>query len=355
MQGWDFENTSLVILGAGFSRAATDGGTPLMQGYFDRLDPNKRPDLYAFVLENGCNQSCQTVADASVEEVLQTLEQVRTAGRRVLAGWFDEWKDKVPQIRRQLADYTLSRLVDDVSFGPENWAVNLLRSTGFQTTFISMNYDNIAETILSKRGGTTHCHGGNCPHCKMQQLLSYACNCSGRTDAIGTLWKGALIKPHGSIAWSRCVNPECRLVECIIPKCDCNPARDVVCSTCKQPHDLAMVFPTMSKNLNELQEIATMWQAANSSASEAESILFFGFSLPPSDALFGRLIQQACKQRQIRRIGVIDRKPEAVVHNLRKLLSSADPIEIVELNVPDTGIPDWYNIREGIFEECDAD
>ncbi|HBE68771.1 MAG TPA: hypothetical protein DDW52_11550 [Planctomycetaceae bacterium] len=38
MSKWDFENTSLVVLGAGFSFAATDGGTPLMKGYFDRLD-----------------------------------------------------------------------------------------------------------------------------------------------------------------------------------------------------------------------------------------------------------------------------------------------------------------------------
>lgn len=348
---WDFQNTSLMILGAGFSRAATDQGTPLMKGYFDRLDIEKYPELFEFVLENGCDQSCRTIVEANIEEVLLTLEQIRTSDRRVLDGWLDEWIDKVPALRRQISDYTIFRLVDSIEYPPENWAVNLLGSTGFQTTYISFNYDNIAESILSARTGTTHCSGGNCPHCRMRQLLAATCDCLSRSISVEHLWKGTLLKPHGSIAWSRCVNPECCSRECIVARCDCHPARDERCSTCREPNALAMILPTMSKNLNELPEIAAMWQAANLAASEAESILLFGFSFPPSDALFARMIQHACKGGRIKRIGVVDLYPDVVSSRVRKLIAPACNVEIIELPVPIVGVPTWFEAKEGVFDD----
>jgi hypothetical protein len=349
MNDWDFENTSLVILGAGFSRAATDNGTPLMKGYFDRLGREKYPELFNFVLECGCDQSCRSIGDANVEEVLLTLEQIRTSDRRVVAGWFDEWKDKVPNLRRQLGEYTIYRLVDSVEFDSDNWAVNILASTGFGTTFISLNYDTIAETILSKRVGTTHCGGGNCPHCRMRQLLQATCNCSSRSDSVENLWKGTILKPHGSIAWSRCVNPQCCMAECIDARCDCLPARDKSCGYCREPHDLAIVFPTMGKNLSEIPEISTMWQAARFAISEATSILLFGFSLPTSDALFGQLIQQGCKHKKVKRIGVIDLCPDDVIARLRRLVSTSCHIDFVGLPVPREGEPDWYVAKSNVL------
>ncbi len=324
-----------------------------MKGYFDRLDIEKYRELSEFVLENGCDQSCRAIAEANIEEVLLTLEQIRTSDRRVLAGWLDGWIDKVPMLRRQIGDYTIFRLVDSIEFSSDNWAVNLLGSTGFGTTYISLNYDNIAESILSHRIGTTHCEVGNCPHCKMRQLLRATCQCSTRSDSVGDLWKGALLKPHGSIAWSRCVNPECCSRECIVARCDCNPARDERCSNCREPNALAMILPTMSKNLNELPEIAAMWQAANLAASQAESILMFGFSFPPSDALFARMIQHACNGGRVKRIGVVDLYPDIVLGRVRKLIATTRNVEFIELPVPQVGVPTWYEAKKGVFNAED--
>ncbi|MFO0906459.1 MAG: hypothetical protein U0939_25870 [Pirellulales bacterium] len=342
VNSWDFANTSLVILGAGFSRAATNDGTPLMKGYFDRLKKDKYPDLYEFVLETGCDQSCRMIEEANIEEVLLTLDQIRASEPRVCKGWMDEWKDKVPLLRRHVGEYTLFRLLDAIRIDSCNWAVNVLASTGFNTTFISMNYDSVAEVILAHRRGTRHCDGGNCPHCKMRQLLEATCNCAIRSDVVGDLWKGALLKPHGSIAWSRCVNPGCCKAECIVAECNFTPVAGKTCSMCRELCDLALVLPTMSKSLSEMPEIATMWQAANRAASEAESILFFGFSLPTSDALFARLIQQSCKSGKVRRVGVIDLQPHEVIGRMRRLVPATCTIEFTELPVPKQGIPDWF-------------
>lgn len=198
---WDFENTSVVVLGAGFSCAATDGGTPLMKGYFDRLEAETYPELYEFVTQVGCDRRCPAISEANVERVLLTLEQARTANSLVLDGWFEQWMPKLEILRNQLGDYTLRRLSNGFGMSVENWAVNLLAMTGFDTSYISLNYDNIAETILSNRVGTIHCRGANCPHCKMRSLLEYACSCGVTNRQLGNRWYGSLIKLHGSIAW----------------------------------------------------------------------------------------------------------------------------------------------------------
>lgn len=91
MEIWDFRNTSLMILDAGFSFAATNGGAPLMKGYFDKLDPALHSDLYEFVVQVGCDRTCPSILDANVERVLLTLEQAKTASSFVLDGWFDQW------------------------------------------------------------------------------------------------------------------------------------------------------------------------------------------------------------------------------------------------------------------------
>ncbi len=146
-----------------------------MTGYFDRLDCATYPELYQFALEVGCDKKCPKIADVNIERVLLTLEQARTACALVLQGWFDQWSDKIELLRSQLGKYTISRLCDQIDLDSANWAVQLLAATGFQTTYISMNYDVIAESILSHRTGTRHCDGGNCPHCKMRDLLQHAC------------------------------------------------------------------------------------------------------------------------------------------------------------------------------------
>ena len=60
---WDMDNTSVVIVGAGFSAAATNGKMPLMTGFFDQLNKADYPELFDFVTEVGCNHKCKTIAE----------------------------------------------------------------------------------------------------------------------------------------------------------------------------------------------------------------------------------------------------------------------------------------------------
>jgi hypothetical protein len=175
---WNIGTTSVVILGAGFSAAATDGKLPLMTGYFDRLRKDTFPVLFEFVNEVGCNRVCQRIEEANVERVLIALDQIRTSPPTLLEGWLDRWKDKLQRIREELSYYTLFRLRDSLEVQHDNWAVELLAGCGLRTTVVSMNYDNIAERVLSNRKGVRHGdRQPTCPHCKMRLLLQRACSC----------------------------------------------------------------------------------------------------------------------------------------------------------------------------------
>ena len=67
-------DTSVAILGAGFSVAATDCQLPLMQTFFDRLRNDAFPELYSFV-----QSVAGSVESANVEEVLLALDQIQTS------------------------------------------------------------------------------------------------------------------------------------------------------------------------------------------------------------------------------------------------------------------------------------
>jgi hypothetical protein len=353
MKIWDFRNTSLVILGAGFSFAATDAGTPLMHGYFDKLTKSEFPDLYDFVLEVGCSQTCPLVSDANVERVLLALEQAKNSNELVLNGWFEQWIPRIQSIRDQLGMYTLSRLGDGITIDDENWAANILASTGFETSYISLNYDNVAEKILSARLGTKHLRNPNCPHCKMVDLLDYSCSCGENRRDIGRRWHGSLMKLHGSIAWRRCVCESCCAKECISADRSCMPFREIKCKYCHKPCVPVMVFPTMSKNLREVPQIGTMWQAARAALEEAETILFFGFSLPTSDELFCQLMRNSCKKlRKLRKVGAIDLSPDAVLSRFRMAVDPTCEIAYVPLPVEKNSVPDWYSPpSDSLFEK----
>lgn len=343
MDIWDFRNTSLVILGAGFSSAATNGWAPLMKGYFDKLDPAVYTDLHEFVIQVGCDRSCPSILDANVERVLLTLEQAKNANSLVLDGWFDHWMPKIATLKKQLGEYTLFRLSNGLELDDENWAVNVLAMTGFDTTYISLNYDNLAESILCDRVGTVHCSNANCPHCKMRSLLQYSCSCGVTQRDLGRRWHGSLIKLHGSIAWRRCVCERCCARECIDADCSCAPFSKIPCSYCGEPCVPVMVFPTMSKNLGEIPQIGTMWQAGRAALEEAKSILLFGFSLPTSDELLAQLMRTSCDKNQIlSRVGVIDLNPTQVIDRFKQAVNPTCKIEYVPLLVEPGKTPSWY-------------
>jgi hypothetical protein len=346
---WNIESTSVVIVGAGFSAAATEGRLPLMTGYFDRLKQEKYPELYEFVRVVGCNKTCERIEQANVERVLLAYDQIRTSPTGVLDDRLDCWRSKLADVQGQMSYYTLDRLKDSLDISEGNWAVQLLAHCGLDTTLVSMNYDNIAEVVLSNRDGMMHsCHSPtpNCPHCKMRLLLQRACSCATRESDLGDAWRGALVKPHGSIAWKRCQTPGCCSYECLVADEQCRPFEPCNCPYCFKPCGPVLVMPTMSKNLKDLPEIGTMWRAARSAMREAESLLLFGFSMPTSDELLVQLIRSAVEDgRRLKRVASIDLEPGPVLKRFESCLPAGFDVETFAFPVQRGEVPNWFDLN----------
>lgn len=341
MHSVSFASTSLVIVGAGFSAAATDGRTPLMATFFDQLDPEQFADLHDFIAAVTPDPK-----SANVEQVLLALEQFRTSPDSVLAGWAERWKRDQHRIHAQVSQYTLQRLRTSVDVEDDNWAAGVLSTCGRATTVVSMNYDNIAERCLSCREGLTHLAWGiskpSCPHCKMRQLLDRACSCAGHGDLRPSDWIGAVLKPHGSVAWRRCQNPECCSYECLVANEHCLPYEPCKCPHCASDCGLAMVTPSMTKRLDEVKEIGVMWQATRAALSSAESIALFGFSMPTSDELFMQMMRRAIHENtRLASVTAIDLDPESVMSRFRRCLPPQARVRFIPLRVEPRCRPTW--------------
>ena len=345
---WDLSNSSVVIVGAGFSAAATNGQVPLMRTFFDQLDRASYEKLYDFTAEFAGDPPT-----ANVEKVLLTLDQIRTSPVAALNGWAEHWKPEYQTIKRQLSEYTLKRLGDCHILRNDNWAGQVLSRCGFETTVISMNYDNIAERILSNREGIIH-RGQkvNCPHCKMAQLMRKACSCDSHEEIDATDWRGALLKPHGSIAWKRCLNPSCCSYECLVAHPRCMPFEPCPCPQCNCDCAPVMVMPTMAKNLEEIPEIGIMWFAARQAIEDAESIALIGFSMPDSDDLLIKMIKSAVSRtHRLRRVAAIDLDPSGVLQRFEQCIPTDLEVEATAFEVVPGIIPEWLVCTDSAIKQ----
>jgi hypothetical protein len=333
---WNLPDTSAVILGAGFSAAATDGQMPLMGNFFDRLDKAQSPLLYEYV----CSVDCD-VKKANVESVLLNLDQIRTSPDSVLKGWGEKWKANLATLQRELEQYVLNRIKFGLPAQLDNWATSVLAGCGVNTTVISMNYDNIAERVLSCKA-----HQSTpplpCPHCKMVNLLNKSCNCLFKQEMTDRDWRGGLIKPHGSIAWKRCTNHGCCSFECLVADAQCRPFEPCRCPNCSEDCSPAIVMPTMGKHLDDLPEIGVMWQAARSAIADAESLLIFGFSMPTSDELLTQMIRATIHaNNKLRRVAVIDLDPVGVLDRFKRCLPGKHSVATHTYQVVRGERPKW--------------
>lgn len=346
---WQTSGTSVVILGAGFSAAATEGRMPLMKGFFDRLNGSDCPLLHELVTVVAGQPEL-----ANVESVLLALDQFKTSPDLVLEGWADKWKRNLKEVHRELAEYTLARLKPALDIDSDNWAVQLLGNAGTGTTVISMNYDNIADRVLSCRKTVRHGDHGTCPHCKMGWLLKKACSCTGRnTDLSESEWRGTLIKPHGSIAWRRCLNPSCCSFDCLVADCRCEPFKPTKCPNCRGACGPVMVMPTMSKSLEDVKEIGIMWKAARMAIEVAESVLLFGFSMPESDELLMQMVRASIhKNRRLQRVTVIDLEPEPIVKRFKRCIPDDLDVQACTFAVERGTQPAWFELVPVPWSVC---
>ena len=308
-----------------------------MSDFFVGLESSSFPHLHAYLSARYID-----FRNANVETVLQAVEQSLDAPlSRQLRHEMMRGQD--PRILKQeLEQYCLKRLC----FGQldvENWAVKLLAHANHRTTVITTNYDLLADDILRRRRGATHCRGdATCHHCNMMAILREDCEC-GPPRRAGSKQNAALLKLHGSIAWHVCNNNSCSVGRCLVPRCDCKPIADPKCDCCGEKCGPAIVLPSMVKKYGEFPEIKRMWSRAESALLNAHTITVFGFSFPASDCIICEMFRATLSRTScLRDILVLDIDPELVGARIDALLPHGSEVRVHPFRVPGDGsMPEW--------------
>lgn len=339
----DVAKIDVLFLGAGFSRAATNNGSPLMADFFDRLDRRKHWQLWRFLEELFGNPH-----DANVEKALLYLDQLSASPLEGVDPFFDQCRARYRELRRELDEYIIERLAHLKPRKP-NWAAAVLARASETTTVITTNYDTIADRILSNRQGLRHHTAStNCHHCKLCRILADDCE-SGPLDGLSDKsWRGSLLKIHGSIAWSRCSQDSCSSGECLLPDKHCRPFNDTPCPMCGGNCSPVLIPPSMVKSFDEFPGLKRIWNAAFMALAEAKSIMFFGFSFPSSDALINEVLRAAfARNKRAMQISIVDTNPEKPASLLGDMLGKDDTSAIQLYQVPTDGSPpEWLVAHE---------
>jgi hypothetical protein len=105
----------------------------------------------------------------------------------------------------------------------------------------------------------------------------------------------------------------------------------------------------MMKNFDEFVELRRMWVAAFTALKEAESVIFFGYSFPPSDAAIAQMLRNTLgESKKLQRIAVIDTNLAGPVARLRKCFPEKHHVDgrqiaLTHFEVPvDRSCPKWY-------------
>jgi len=345
---WTVGDTDILFLGAGFSRAATDGAAPLMSDFFHALDSRKHWTLSKFL-----DESFGTFRQANVEEALLKLDQLCASPLVGVDSFFDQCRKRHAEVRKELDLYILERL-NNLKIHDGNWAASLLFGASDRTTVITTNYDNLAEAILSHQERRHRTADTNCHHCKMCRILEVDCGCgSAEWGTENPTWRGSLLKLHGSIAWRRCINPECNPRTCLIPDVHCRPFKNEPCDCCGGACSPVLVPPSMVKTFDSFGQIKRMWNGAYQALLSAESLVIFGFSLPRSDAIIAEMLASTIgRTGKLARLAIIDRDPSGPLKRVEEIMARADgELRVTLHEAPPSGMdPEWLHRFEAAAE-----
>ncbi|MFD2742378.1 MULTISPECIES: hypothetical protein [Sphingobacterium] len=188
----------------------------------------------------------------------------------------------------------------------------LLNESEDRVSIITTNWDIILDNSLHRTINKDPIPKGH----KFSGVLDYCCYISSLDErdhkvkpGLYAIGKGRynvkLLKLHGSLNWSQC--PKCsRLYVKLYQRF--NGAyifKKYYCRHCEKNYNLNkcytnklftnLITPTFLKNLNNIQN-KLVWQNAGIELSEAEKIVFVGYSLPQADFEFKQLMSRMLRK-----------------------------------------------------------
>lgn len=176
----------------------------------------------------------------------------------------------------------------------EKFIRNLKMKEGkYEANIISLNYDLLLDRAIKEISGKE-------PHYGLTKTMPAQ--------------RIRLYKLHGSLNWQVC--SFCQKI--IVIK---SPI--TTCPKCSSPHlQPVLVTPTILKSY-DIPDLSQIWNEAFQTISEAEKVVFIGYSLPPADFAIIERIKRAIHQGGKRpKIHVVDYKNESVPVRYKQIFGS---------------------------------
>lgn len=118
---------------------------------------------------------------------------------------------------------------------------------------------------------------------------------------------GYYLKLHGSIDWIYCSNKTCS--EYRRPYPVKNFMDDYFCGVCHEKMENLIIPPVLKKNYNSFSFIRSLWNRAAKEIENANKLIIWGYSLPPTDIYSKWLLRQT--QSNLQKVIIIN--PDAVI------------------------------------------
>ncbi len=116
--------------------------------------------------------------------------------------------------------------------------------------------------------------------------------------------KGCFLKLHGSLDWNVCKNQWCRAFGLIFLAA--NPLESMYCGECFEKIDSLIIPPALNKSILQTPSIRKLWNFALHAISSVETLVIWGYSLPPTDFYAQWLFREGAKLGKIRKVILIN-------------------------------------------------
>jgi hypothetical protein len=310
------------IIGAGASIGHTDNLFPTINTFFRKmfddtildLIPELRHEAFDYVdryIENRFGYSI-TEDEVDIEKILTGLE--------IDIERYPDDPD-YPMVRFELIEFIIWLLaklqnIVNIESGQYHLLYEILQA---RDTIVTFNWDCLLDSILSRpvtlSDGTTrvsneqynnYCGQLTCaPEFSTERWSNPAPINRPKYRDIppdsattprrpGNNW-GYYLKMHGSIDWFYCNNPSCKTHPDIWAIDD--PLSLKICGHCYEDLSRLIIPPILNKGIREHPTIRRIWSLARVELMEAEEVIIWGYSLPPTDFYSNWLLRQARTER----------------------------------------------------------
>ncbi|OAI25702.1 MULTISPECIES: hypothetical protein [Methylomonas] len=328
---------TVYILGAGFS---VEAGAPMQAAIIreafrlynsnDQQFDRKRFDIFVSFIRKQLNVTEEHFADVDLEDIFTPLDRCLTESSQYRGIGLDQIM-KVRESVFYVVGRTIQCLLNETNNSKDyinKFANYLTKKSSIRTgenykredpvSVISTNWDILLDNSIYQLLQSNNTYDG---------VVDYCCYISSKDESDTTIMPGLeklgkggfnvkLLKLHGSLNWFQC--PRCARLYTRFSRKEAmdNFVRSSSCRHCDKNfpeevgnHKLSpnLIMPTYLKDLSNPQ-YRIIWQNAGIEISEADEIVFIGYSLPYADFEMRQLLSRMTRKNA--KIHVVDYRQE---------------------------------------------